>query len=166
MIKRIQAVVRFYFLLSTKVMLEKIQTKLFEKYKKDEKRGLFISLFDADKKLLLSNGVVNTDKSLEELSKTLYEGLVAKQTKAKTVVLDIVKSITEEHDIAKLSTYSLKEYWLCLIDTNDNKSWILLPNTHAADDFALALKIIKEKNGLGWEVNIYVFTTERIAINI
>jgi hypothetical protein len=147
-------------------MLEKIQTKLFEKYKKDDKKGLFVSVFDADKKLLLSNGVVNTDKSLEELSKTLYDWLVAKQTKAKTVVLDVVKEIKEERDIAKLSTYSLKEYGLCLIDANDNKSWILLPNTQWATNFALALKMIKEKNGLWGEVNIYVFTTERILVSI
>ncbi len=147
-------------------MLEKLQTKLFEKYKKDEKRGLFISAFDAEKKLLVSNWVVNTDKPLEELSKKLYEGLVANQKTAKIIVLDVVKTINQETDVAKLSTYSLKEYWLCLIDTNDNKSWILLPDTEGIENFAQALKIIKEKNGLGGEVNIYVFTTERIAISL
>jgi hypothetical protein len=53
-------------------MLEKIKSELFKKYKNDDNRGLFFSLFDSQNKLLLSNGVMKTDQNMEKLVDTLY----------------------------------------------------------------------------------------------
>jgi len=59
-------------------MIEKIKSELFKKYKNDEIRGMFFSLFDAKNNLLFSNGVLKTDKTMDKLVDTLYYGLMDK----------------------------------------------------------------------------------------
>ena len=53
-------------------MLDTIQKILFAKYPPVESRGLFVSLFDAEDKLLMSQGVVETDKPLGQLVVMLH----------------------------------------------------------------------------------------------
>jgi len=53
-------------------MIEKIKAELFKKYKNDEIRGLFFSLFDNSNNILFSNGVIKTDKTMDKLIDTLY----------------------------------------------------------------------------------------------
>jgi hypothetical protein len=60
-------------------MLEKIKTKLFETYNKDESKGLFFSLFDKDGNLLVSNGVLQTDKSMKDLVEIISAGILDKE---------------------------------------------------------------------------------------
>ena len=144
-------------------MLEKIKKAIFAKYKKTDNKWLFISAFDEKNTLLMSNGVISSDKELEQLIDTLYHWLVEKHTdKITNIILDIVTETQEVTDMKEIQSISLTEYWLIL--TAWAKTWVLLPDTSGITNIAVALKTIKEKNWLEWNANITKFKTDRFSI--
>ena len=148
-------------------MLDKIKAKLFENYKHDESKWLFFSLFDKNNNLILSNGVFQTDKNISDLTDTIYNWLLAKSANiTKTVVVDVVTESRQENDINKILELSPKEYWFFLINNETKKSWLALPNIKWINDARSALWLIKWKFGLDWNVEIYVFKTAKLIIQI
>jgi len=147
-------------------MIEKIKSELFKKYKNDDVRWLFFSLFDAKNNLLFSNGVLKTDKTMDNLVDTLYYWLMDKISWVKLVVVDVVLSYTQETDLNKLLLYSVKDYWFCLISANDQKAWAILPDTKWINDVKQALSYIKQKNWISWNLEIYSFKTDRIVLSV
>ena len=147
-------------------MLDLIKTKLLSFYDKSDKLWLFFSLFDANNKLLISNWVLITDKTLPELVEILYHALFEKLEKqTHTIAIDVVKEIQLQPDIQKLLTLSPKDYWIFVINKQTNVSWVILPNTEWIADIKSALAILKQKYGLAGNVEISTFTTRRIAFN-
>lgn len=144
-------------------MLEKIKDAIFAKYKKEDSKGLFFSVFDDKNVLILSNGALYTDKSLDDLIKTLYVGLVEKHVNAKTIVVDVVLETAKIIDSSELLKISLKDYGLLLMD--QDKSGVLLPDTKGVNSIQEWLKIIKEKNDLSNNVQIIKFKTDRTIVN-
>ncbi len=145
-------------------MLEQIKTKLLSFYNKTDKIWLFFSLFDVNNNLILSNGVLTTDKTLTELIEILYHALLKNVEKNVSIItIDIVKEIQIQQDIQKLLTLSPKDYGIFVINKQTNISGIVLPNTQWIIDIKWALALIKQKYGLGGNVEISTFTTRRIA---
>ncbi|HKL43856.1 MAG TPA: AMMECR1 domain-containing protein [Candidatus Absconditabacterales bacterium] len=140
-------------------MLEKIKKVVFSKYKKTDTNGIFFSALDKDNNLILSNGVVFSDKSLEQTIETIYHGLIEKHKNIETIIIDIVIDTKEITNPKEIQNISLQEYGLLLI--TENKSGILLPNTEGVENISTALKIIKEKNGLEGNAKITTFQTDR-----
>ncbi len=147
-------------------MLDKIKTKLLEFYHKEDKIWLFFSLFDLQNKLILSNGVLTTDKTLPELIEILYHSLLEKQTNPHILVIDVVKEIQAQPDIQKLITLSAKDYGIFVINRQTNVSGVVLPDTQWIPDIKSALATIKQKYGLSGNVEISTFTTRRIAFEV
>lgn len=145
-------------------MLEEIKVKMFEKYKTDEKIGLFFSLFNDKNELLASNGVITTDKPLEALISLLYHGIVDKYPTCKHILAEVPVNITLQEDPNKLFSLSVAEYGICLISPTENKSWVLLPGTHGVFDMKSALSLVQKKFGLTGNVQIYTFTTDKVSI--
>jgi len=143
-------------------MLEKIKEIVFSKYSKTDIKGLFISVFDEKKILLMSNGLAYPDKPLEQLIDTLFHWLVEKYTNIWHIVVDIITDIQEIIDLNEISNVSLQEYWLILI--TQDKSGVLLPDTKWISNISQALKTIKEKNWLDWNAQITKFKTDRIFV--
>jgi len=143
-------------------MLEKIKEIVFSKYSKTDIKGLFISVFDEKKILLMSNGLAYPDKPLEQLIDTLFHWLVEKYTNIWHIVVDIITDIQEIIDLNEISNISLQEYWLILI--TQDKSGVLLPDTKWISNISQALKTIKEKNWLDWNAQITKFKTDRIFV--
>lgn len=154
------------FKISLNKMIEKIKSELFKKYKNDDVKWLFFSLFDTKNNLLFSNGVFKTDKPMDKLIDTLYYWLMDKVSWVKSVVIDVVLSYAQETDLAKLLWYDIKTNWFCLIAINDQKTWVLLPDTKWINDVKQALWYIKQKNWISWNVEIYSFKTDRIVIGV
>jgi hypothetical protein len=146
-------------------MIEKIKAELFKKYKNDEIKWLFFSLFDGKNNLLFSNGVLKTDKTIDNLVDTLYYGLMDKISWVNVIVIDVVLSYIQETDLSKLLLYSVKENWFCLISLTDQKTGVLLPDTKWISDAKQALSYIKQKNWISWNLEIYSFKTDRIVIS-
>jgi len=147
-------------------MLEKIKTKLLEFYHKEDKIWLFFSLFDKSNNLILSNGVLTTDKTLPDLIEIIYHAILEKQQWAHIVAIDVVKEIQAQPDIQKLLWLSSKDYGIFAINKETNSSWVILPDTQWIIDTKTALWILKQKYGLSGNVEIFTFTTRRIAFEI
>jgi hypothetical protein len=117
----IKTIKKFYF--SLPPMLEEIKKLIYDKYKADERVGLFFSLFDEKGVLLDSHGVVETDKNLDALIDLLYNGMIKKQElKVKNAVFDIVKSLEPQADISAFLKLSPKAYGILLTSTTDGKT--------------------------------------------
>jgi hypothetical protein len=104
-------------------MLDQIKLELSKHCKPDEKKGLFFSLFDVNGKILASNGTVETDKTTNQLTDLIYNGLLAKHDHTtKTVVIDIIESYFQETDINKLIALPTKDYGIFLVNNETKKS--------------------------------------------
>lgn len=147
-------------------MLDIIKSNVFAKYPATENRWLFISIFDANNNLLASNGVVETDKNVDQLIDLLYHGLLEKYQWVKTILVDVVTEKTQQTDMQKLITLPITQYGICMISNTDNKSGAMLPNTKWIPDVRTALTNIKQKYQLWGNVSIYTFQTDRITINL
>jgi len=154
-------------------MLEKIKTKLFEKYKKEESKWLFFSLFDKEGNVLTSTGVLQTDKNMWDLVEIISAGILDKEKWAVSVAVDVVTEVNQETDMQKLIWLSTKDYGLFLINNDHGpaslgtqKSWIILPNMKGVNDVKTALGLIKQKYQVSGNVMIYVFKTERMAFSL
>ncbi|MFA7298883.1 MAG: hypothetical protein WC010_04540 [Candidatus Absconditabacterales bacterium] len=148
-------------------MLEQIKTELAKHCKPEEKKGLFFSLFDVNEKLLASNGSIETDKKINELTDLIYNGLLAKyEHTTKTIVIDIIQSYIQETDINKLLALPTKDYGIFLVNNETKKSGTILPNTKGVGDVKTALGLIKQKYGISGNVSMYSFRTERITIGL
>ena len=147
-------------------MLDKIKTKLFEKYKKEDSKWLFFSLFDKDGNVLTSTGVLQTDKNMGDLVEIISAGILDKEKWAVSVAIDVVTEVTQESDMVKLMWLSTKDYGVFLINNETQKSWIILPNMKGVGDVKTALGLIKQKYQVSGNVMIYVFKTERMAFGL
>ena len=69
-------------------MLEDIKKLIYSKYKPEDKIWVFFSLFDDKWNLITSNGVLTTDKTLEEMINILYNWIIKKEeAKTKHVII-------------------------------------------------------------------------------
>ena len=143
-------------------MIETIKTSIFKKYKKDDIKWLFFSVFNEQWELLMSNWVVYTDKALEELIDLLYQGLIKKHTNVGSIVADVVLETVELKTPQEIQTISPKDFWIVLSDWS--KSGVLLPNTKWVNNIQEWLKLIKEKNDLWNNVQVIKFKTDRFVI--
>jgi len=148
-------------------MLEQIKLELSKHCKPEEKKGLFFSLYDVNGKILASNGTVETDKTTNQLTDLIYNGLLAKhEHTTKTVVIDIIQSYIQETDINKLLALPTNTYGVFLVNTETKKSGAILPNTKGVNDIKTALGLIKQKYWISGNVSMYSFRTERITIGL
>lgn len=145
-------------------MLEQIKKSITTRYKLDDTKGIFLSVFDKKWNLLTSQWVVHTDKTLDVVSEKLYKGFAEDMLKdIGLITIDIVTSLFEETNIGKVPTTSVKQYGFYVIDGN-NKSGVVLPNTKGIADAKNALYVLKQKYGISGKVKIFLFTTDRIIV--
>lgn len=144
--------------------LEAIKTAIFQTYKKEDQKGMFFSLLDGNQILLASNGVVATDKPLDQLIDILYHGIVDKHLETQTVIADIILDIIPQTDVAALLSLSPTDNGILMINKSDKKSGIMLPWTAEVPDMKTALTKIKAKFGLAGDVEMYTFKTGKITI--
>lgn len=143
-------------------MLEKIKEAVFATYKKEDCKWVFISVFDENNKLLMSNGAFYTDKVLDNILDTLYHGLVEKYKNTAYIIVDIIVDEEEITDVSKINEISLQEYWLAVIA--GDKYWVMLPNTEWVANVTQAIQLIKQKDSLQWNAKIIKFHTDRILV--
>jgi len=146
-------------------MLERIKKMVLASYDSKQSKWVFFSVFGKDGLLLLSNGVIQSDKTLENTIDTIYHGLVEKQEKlVGKVIVDIVIDVKQETDMKKIMDTSLEKNGLFITAVEGNKSWLLLPNTSWVTDIKSALAVLQKKNAIEWNVLIHIFQTERFEI--
>ena len=148
-------------------MLEKIKNQIAKVIPLQSKNGLFFSAFDTQGQLLLSNWVIKTDRSIEQLLSSFYQGLLQKsENKIKKLIFDLVQEIKLQNDPNTLVKLSMKERGLFLVQGEGQNSGVILPNTKGIDTIQQALAAIKQKYQLTSQVSIFIFKTQKIQIDI
>lgn len=143
-------------------MLEKIKNAIFAKYKKEDYKWVFMSVFDENNKLLMSSGTFYTDKVLDSLMDTLYHWLVENHKNISHIAVDIIIDEEELTDVSKINEISLQEYWIAVIA--GDKYWVMLPNTAWVTTPLQAIQLIKQKDNLQWNAKIVKFHTDRLLV--
>ena len=127
-------------------MIEQIKTQLSQSINLQDKTGVFFSAFDAQGQLLASNWVIKTDRTLENILQSFYNGIIQKiEGQIKSIIFDIVEEIRLQNDPNALRNIPLDQYWLFLVEWNGQNSWVLLPNTQWATRIQEAFWAIKKK---------------------
>ncbi len=147
-------------------MIDNIKSTISQKYKLSDKKWIFISIFGNNWELLLSNWVIDSDKTLDKTIETLRLWIFEKEEKnTKAIVVDIVIDSFQETDPIKLAQLNMKKHWIFLSNIEKTKSWTILPETVWVADAKHALYVLKQKyTELNWNVLIRAFTTDRIII--
>ncbi len=145
-------------------MIDKIKEQVAKIYNLDESKGIFMSAFDEKNNLILSNGVLTTDKSLNKVIEMIYHGLIEKNSNTKKIICDIVTTVESKTTLEEINTINLSIYGLCIQAIDNSKSGVLLPWTIGINNIQEAFSTIKKKNSIEWNVNIYSFTTQRLEI--
>ncbi len=147
-------------------MLEEIKKLIYSKYKSEDKIWLFFSLFDEKENLLISNGVLTTDKTLEEMINLLYNWILkAQESKTKHIIIDVVNEIVEQKDVATFLNMDPKINWVFLAETTWEKTGLILPNTKWITSMKQAIAWIKSKYQLQWDVTISTFTVNELILD-
>ena len=147
-------------------MLEEIKKLIYSKYKPEDKIWLFFSLFDGKWNLLISNWVITTDKTLEEMINLLYNWILKKQeSQTKHIIIDVVNEITEQKDVTAFLNMDPKVNWVLLAETTWGKTWVMLPNMRWITSMKQAVAWIKSKYQLQWDVTISTFTVNELILD-
>ena len=144
-------------------MLEKIKNAIKEQYALDSSHGLFLSWFDKDDALVLSHGVLETDKPLLETIDLIYQWLFIKhEASLHRVIVDIVLDVVQESDLKKIVWYDPSHYGFAVI--SDDTRGVILPNTAGVSTAKDALSMLKNKHDITGKAYIYVFETMRLSV--
>lgn len=147
-------------------MLEEIKKLIYSKYKAEDKIWVFFSLFDDKWNLIASNGVLTTDKTLEEMINILYNWIIKKEeAKIKHVIIDIVNEINEQKDVNAFLQMDPKTNWVLLAETKWDKTWVMLPNVRWITSMKQAIAWIKSKYQLQWDATISTFTVTELSLD-
>lgn len=146
-------------------MIDSIKKALFAQFNPEETKGIFLSAFSDDKKLLVSQWIVETDRPLRDTVWVLYDDHIKWLLKKLTyIVYDVVVDVIEIHDTNDLWEMSPEEFWIIIADKKDDKTWVILPNTSWVADMKWAIYQLKQKYWIHWTVDIAVFRTERVVV--
>ncbi len=146
-------------------MIKQVKEAVFKLYNAEELKGAFLSGFDTNHALVVSEGVLNTDKPLREVLDNVYNAHIAERLKdISYIVVDIVAEIIAIKNPEEIFAMNPQEFGFAIIDTEDDMSWVLLPNTSWVADSKSALYSLKQKYGIHGQVEMYVFRTERVVV--
>ena len=147
-------------------MLEEIKKLIYSKYKPEDKIWVFFSAFNEKWILLVSNWVITTDKTLEDLINLLYNWVLKNyESKTKHIIIDIVNEIKEQKDVNAFLDMDPKANWVILSETSWEKTWVMLPNTKWITSMKQAIAWIKSKYQLQWDATISTFTVNELILD-
>lgn len=146
-------------------MLERIKQSIFRQFNPEEKKGVFFSWYDAAQTLIFSEGVVQTDKPLRQIIETVYTEFVqARLNEVRYLVADVVSEIIELGNQEEIFKLSPQEFGFVVVDIDDGKTGVMLPNVSGATDVKTVLFAIRQKYGTHGKVELYAFRTERFIV--
>ena len=147
-------------------MLEEIKKLIYSKYNPEDRIWLFFSLFDDKWNILLSNWVLTTDRTVEDMVNLLYNWILKKEiSRTGYIIIDVVKEVTEQKDVNAFLNMDPKVNWVLLIETSWQKTWVILPNMKWVTSMKQAVAWIKSKYQLQWDVTISTFTVNELVLD-
>lgn len=147
-------------------MFEKIKDTIQQKISLEGKSWIFMSCFWKDNNLILSHGVLISDKKLEIVIEMIYKWIIKKEeNNIKYIICDIITKVDEIIDTQDIIWLDLTVRWLSISNLDASKSGVLLPHTSGVNSVSDALQALKTKNNLEGESIIYRFQSEKILIS-
>lgn len=148
------------------ITLEQIIMSIKIKFDIYEHKWVFFSWFDKTDKLLFSEGMLFTNKTIKEITEHFYKEYIKKEANLDLLVIDVIKNKIELKSSKELMTIDTKKYWLFIWDKESSKGWVMLPDTKDVKDIKQAISLIKQKSDFKNSlVNIFAFTTERMTVS-
>lgn len=145
-------------------MLEKIKEQITKYCSLQESKWIFMSCFDNNNNLVVSNWVLYTDKPLDKVIEMIYHGLIEKNNNINKIVCDVVTRVEQKHTIDEINSINIAIQGICIQTIDNSKSWVLLPWTVWVINIQEAFNTIKKKNNIDGNINIYSFNTQRLEI--
>lgn len=149
------------------IMIDVIKQTVAQYVPLTEANWIFISAFDDKNILVLSNGVIATDKPISKVIEMIYHGLIESHgNKIKKIICDIVINTKIISTIEEIGKIDITTQWICISTTDKSKSGVLLPWTSGINSIQDALEMVKQKNHIEWNVIIYSFDSKKATINL
>jgi len=145
-------------------MLDKIKKVLFESYGSDEEKWIFLSGYDDQQDLIISQWVLTSDLPVHELLDTIYEEIQSEIQDVIYVAIDIVSDIVQLEDSEDILHKDPQEFGFALV-WEDDMSGVILPGVAWVADAKHALYHVKKKYGIEWNAEVFVFRTERLVVS-
>lgn len=146
-------------------MIEKIKEAISQQYSLEEMKGIFLSCFNKDGLLILSNGVLTTNKSLWTVVDMLYHGLIEEKMNTITKILcDIVTETQLLNTMDDINKIDMSKSGISISTLDYTKTGAILPGTEGITSLSHMLQIVKEKNHIEGNVIIHSFQSTRIEI--
>jgi hypothetical protein len=146
-------------------MLERCKEQLFILYNAEEKKWLFLSAFDANKKLLVSTWTVETDRVLRTLIEDIYNQHIQPIIdQIHYIALDVVTDVVSFPEADQVFKLDPRVYGFVIEDLEDDNVGVILPNMAGVSDIKQVLYDVKKKYNIHGKAAISWFTTERILI--
>lgn len=93
------------------LVIDRIKSEVSQYVALQSKTGVFLSAFGKDGELLLSHGVVRTNRTLEMILQSFYTAFLQKiEAQVTTVILDIVQDVRLQNDPNVLVKLPLDQY--------------------------------------------------------
>jgi hypothetical protein len=89
------------------IMIDHIKEEIAKTYNLDTAKGIFMSVFDNQNNLILSNGVLKTDKPLDKVIEMIYHGLIEKHSETKKILCDIVITVDQKTTLEEMNNINL-----------------------------------------------------------
>lgn len=132
----------------------------------DDRRGIFCSLFRGNQ-LLISQGVLFTDKPIGSVAETMYVWVWEDHAKIADIgCIDVVMDRKQQLSLNDILDIDLTQYGVCVATLDGKASACLLPQTLGVSDIKIAINAMKTKyHTLTWGINVYTFTTTRVLVS-
>jgi hypothetical protein len=146
-------------------MLEQLKTLISQRFSLTQPVWVFLTVFDRTWLVIWSEGTILTDKPLGSSIEMLYKHLVKDTNWWWLTIIDVVINYQLITDMQQLSQLDIKNYWVAMVE----KAGIvgaMLPDVIWVDTCAYAYALMREKYKFTSDVQVYVFNTQRIALQI
>lgn len=146
------------------MFLDALKDQISKEFSLTTTQWVFFSVFSKNT-LILSKGVFQTDKTLDETIDSFFYGFMQKDLDSLDhVVVDVVDQVHELTQAQDIVSTNMQTHWLIVIGANDIVG-VVLPATVGIVDAKHALSTVKQKNSTSGNAWIYKFTTKRLIVN-
>ncbi len=116
--------------------------------------------------MVFSKGMVQADKSLGQIIDIFHHNFFSKFQDIQLVAVDVVVHLEELYSYDMLEKIDFTKNGIAVQQVEGDTGWVVLPNTEGIADIKQLFSVLKKKNTLSGDIKVYLFQTDRIAIEI
>ncbi|HMY80889.1 MAG TPA: hypothetical protein PLW93_04315 [Candidatus Absconditabacterales bacterium] len=146
-------------------MIDLLKNTIGKEHKLIAHKGVFFSLFDSNGKLIFSKGMIEVDKSLDQIIDIFYHSFFSQlEDQIKLIVVDVVTHLEELYDYGVINKIDWTKNGVAVQQLEGELGGVILPNTEGVADVKQLFSLIKKKNNLNGNIKVFLFQTQRIVV--